>query len=311
MRLAFRLTSACTMYAVVWVLLVLVVLQGPFPKGVVSVTGVVPSGMDVPQAAATQQALPLEQLVGYIKGVLHGDLGLTLRGEPVHEILGRVWPRSFALVGLSLTLGIVIGMGLTMLLRTGPGWLQKMWYSVTFMGTGFPESMVTGFLWLGGVWLLTNWGLKPFPLLWITDFSWRHFVVPAMAMAVFPIGYVSTVVKSVLDELEQQPFFRVAYSKGLTRRSILFRHLLRHVVYRLSSVLPTLVPWIFSGLIITEWIFLIPGLGRAIGFMLYTGRIDAVLLAGIITILLGTALLVHVTTVLVGLMVDPRVREEG
>jgi len=135
---------------------------------------------------------------------------------------------------------------------------------------------------------------------------WRYLVMPTFVQA---LGILPVLVRyarsSLLDALSQD-YVRVARSKGLAERAVLFRHVARNSLLPVVTILALLLPFLLSGSVIVESIFALPGLGRL--------AVSAALSRDYPTVLTTTAiagLLVVVSNLLadVGyLYLDPRIR---
>ncbi|MFZ5828033.1 MAG: ABC transporter permease subunit [Bacillota bacterium] len=299
MRLLLRLLGQLALHLAVWVVLVTVIFLAPFER----------------MAVANMYTRPLRyglmrtwsDLLESIGWVLRGETIPTFnRGTPLVETLSRIAPPSLTMLVVSLAVALVVGVGVGLLLRLAPRRLQALWNGTLFGGTVLPESLIAGFLFMGLVVMITRWGIKPVPALWISDITWKHYVLPVIALAVFPIAYIGRVVATVLDELAPMEFMQAARAKGLSEAQLLFGHAFRHVAHRVVTVLPNLIPWQISALMAVEWVFLIPGLGRHAGWMLFLRGVDPFLLTGILTIFMLFLILVQAGTTILAAWLDPR-----
>lgn len=240
----------------------------------------------------------------FLTRATRGEFPHPNRNVDVREELGRFGRPSLALLGLSLSAGAVTGTAGALLAR-----LRKRrtgWELGVFTGMVLPESIVAALLWLGAFWLITTWNYKPFPIMWITDISWRHYVLPVASMAAFPAAYVGRAVSTALDEVYAQTYVKVARAKGLSEWQVVMGHVFRHAAHRLSNTLPSLLAWSLSSLIVVEWIFQIPGLGRSTGFMLWSNAIDPFRLGAFLTVFMLIATLLHIACTLWASWLDPR-----
>jgi len=310
MHAAGKVLGRLLLMFLVWMVLVAVVFLGPFSREEISMNATTPLTTyswyweDPRQEQA--ELTKWQEYMQYLGGVAHGYMGETLRGDRVTGEILQVFHRSAILVIATMMLSFVLGVVGVAVLRLGRGWVQWLWSLPTFVGLSLPETLVAGVIWSAVLWAMLGWGFKPFPVFWIYNINWRHYVLPTIAMSVFPTAYFARATHAALAEAYTKPFIQVARAKGLSEAHILFRHAWRHVAYRISVILPSLMPWILSALIIVEHLFLVPGLGRAVAFMLARGAADPALMSGILTVFLALIALIQLGCAYLGSMLDPR-----
>ena len=88
-----------------------------------------------------------------------------------------------------------------------------------------------------------------------------HIVLPATALSLIYFGIVTRVTRASLLEVFQKDFIRASYSKGLRRRTVIFRHALRNALIPTVTVLGLLLAGLFGGSVVIETIFNWPGIG--------------------------------------------------
>jgi peptide/nickel transport system permease protein len=149
-------------------------------------------------------------------------------------------------------------------------------------------------------------GLQLFPVA-ATDWGdWRAWILPTVALALGPAAYIARLMRSSMLEALRQDYVRTARSKGLAEKTVINRHVLKNALIPVATVAGTTVAFLLNGVVITETIFNIPGLGSAAA--------DAARSLDVLTIL-GYALFTAILFVTVNLVVDityalldPRVR---
>src|SRR5690606_32988117 len=92
--------------------------------------------------------------------------------------------------------------------------------------------------------------------------SWKHYILPAIALATPSIGILSRMTRSSLLDVMGEDFIRTARAKGLRGASIITRHALRNAMIPVMSVVGLQFGQLLGGAVLTETIFSWPGLGR-------------------------------------------------
>jgi ABC-type dipeptide/oligopeptide/nickel transport system permease component len=221
-------------------------------------------GEGAPQAdiAATRHAYGLdaplgEQYLRYWKGVLHGDLGRSLRyGTSVTSLVAHRYPYTAQLTLASLLVAILISIpaGVYSAQRRNR-WDDRLISVVSLFGLSFPLFA------LGPVLIL----LLAIKLGWLPVSgagSFANIILPAITMGGALAAILTRMVRtSMLEELSQD-YIRTARAKGLPERTVVYRHALRNAMIPIITVLGLQFGALLAGAIVTEKIFSWPGLGR-------------------------------------------------
>lgn len=248
------------------------------------------------------------QYLSWLGGVLRGDFGrsMALRVEILPEILRRV-PVTLELAFLSVLFGLILGAPLGLLAALRGGFWD--WFSrgIVAFGIGVPSFFVATLL------LLFVAPLTP----WIPTFSYVPFTqdpVHNLLSLLFPtiaigIGMAMTVAentRSAVLDVMRQDFVRVAYAKGLAERMVVWRHILKNAAIPIISIVGLQMAFVFSGTIIIETIFSLPGLGRLAinGINLR----DYPLVQGVLLFMACAVVVINLITDLLYSLVDPRIR---
>jgi peptide/nickel transport system permease protein len=252
------------------------------------------------------------QLYVWFVGLLHGDLGYSYqRQESVRSLIAQRLPQTLLLMGGALLVSILIAIPL--------GVYQAARRNTTFdriasLGVFAAWSMPT--FWFGtlliAIFAVTlRWmpvgGLQSIDTL---SFDWpsriAHLVLPAATLAIVSVAGWSRYVRGSMIEQLREDYARTATSKGLARRTVLFKHVLRNALIPFITVMGSTLPALFGGAIITEQIFAYPGMGQLF-WQAATDRDFAILLG--MTMITGTLVVLGnlAADVLYG-VVDPRVR---
>ncbi len=217
------------------------------------------AGADI-QAARHQYGLDVpigKQYVNYWRGVLHGDLGQSLRfNQNVGRIIAERYPATieltFAAMALAMLLSIPAGVHSA---RRRNRWDDRAISFVSLWGLSFPNFA------LGPVLILLfaiGLGLLPVS----GSGSPAHLVLPAITMGGALAAILTRMVRtSMLEELGQD-YIRTARAKGLSETVVVYRHALRNAMIPVVTVLGLQFGAMLAGAIVTETIFSWPGIGR-------------------------------------------------
>jgi len=251
---------------------------------------------------ARRTAHPLDsQLFHYLGSLLRGDLGdSTAYGMRVARVL-----REGAGPSLALTLPLLAGGTLLALLlaMAAAVWRGRAPDRAVLLGTTLLMS-VNYVVWvLAGQYLLA-YRLRLFPL-WGFE-HWTYLLLPVMIGIVSGLGRDTRFYRTVLLDELHRPYVRTAIAKGLRPARILWRHVLRNSLIPIVTYVSISVPFLFTGSLLLESFFGIPGLGGA--------SLNAINSADMATVraivILGALLyqLVNLATDLCYAWLDPRVR---
>lgn len=243
----------------------------------------------------------LVQFVRFVRDVLSGDFGYSIENnEPVVDILARgVGPT------LSLTLPILVGgtilsLMLAMLSAAYRGRVVDR--AILFLSTLLMS--VNYVVWvLGGQFFLAyKWGLFP---VWGYESAF-YLVLPAGIGILSSLGCdVRFFRTAILDEV-YKPYVLTARAKGLSHAAVMVRHVLRNALIPIVTYVSLSIPWLFSGSILLESFFGIPGLG-----FVSMSAIHSSDMAVVRTLVVLGALLYQFVNLAVDLLyaaLDPRVR---
>src|SRR6201993_5201411 len=202
--------------------------------------------------------VPLEQqYLNYWKGVLHGDLGKSLRfNEGVTSLIAKRYPNTLQLTLASLLVAILLAIpaGVRSARRRNL-WDDRLLSVVSLFGLSFPNFA------LGPVLIL----IFAIALGWLPvsgSGTFAHLVLPALTMGSALAAILTRMVRtSMLEELGHD-YVRTARAKGLRERTVVSRHALRNAMLPIITVLGLHFGALLAGAIVTEKIFSWPGIGR-------------------------------------------------
>ncbi|MDE3077645.1 MAG: ABC transporter permease [Chloroflexota bacterium] len=238
------------------------------------------------------------QYVDWAGHVLHGDLGKSILFHySVTQELARRFPISLSLALMALVIGILIGplLGAVSAIRRGT-WLDTFLTVMATVGITAPSFWV-------GIIMIYVLGLKLglLPIYGYTSpladlgASVRQSIMPVAVLAVFPIASAARQTRSSVLEVVGQDYIRTAWSKGLSERVVVARHVLKNALMPVATIQGEILRNIVAGAVVVETVFVIPGMGR----LLVNG-----MLSSDYPVVEGIILLVAVVVVMANLLVD-------
>ena len=250
-------------------------------------------GLDVPLG---------QQYVHYWKGVLHGDLGPSLRfNQNVATLIAQRYPYTLQLTLAALLVAILLSIpaGVHSAQRRNR-WDDRLLSVVSLFGLSFPNFA------LGPILIL----LFAIKLGWLPVSgagSPAHLVLPAITMGGALAAILTRMVRtSMLEELGQD-YIRTARAKGLPEHVVVYRHALRNAMIPVITVLGLQFGALLAGAIVTETIFSWPGIGRLT--IQAIGNRDYYLVQGCILAIGLTYIAVNFLTDLLYSVANPRIRQ--
>jgi peptide/nickel transport system permease protein len=205
-------------------------------------------GLDVPLG---------QQYLNYWRGVLHGNLGQSLRYN--RNVASLIWDRypftlQLTVAGLAVALALAIPAGVHSARRRNR-WDDRIISFASLLGLSFPNFALGPILIL---FLAIKLGALPVS----GSGTPAHLVLPAITLGGALAAILTRMVRtSMLEELGQD-YIRTARAKGLPERTVVYRHALRNAMIPVLTVIGLQFGALLAGAIVTETIFSWPGIGR-------------------------------------------------
>ena len=251
----------------------------------------------------------LEQFLIWSGDLLGGNLGRSYyyKTEVTTLISQRIEPTlSLALITITLAVSLAVPLGVVAAWRFG-GWLDRALMAFSVLGFSVPV-FVTAYMLIWLVSLKLGWTpVQGYKRLADGVGPWLyHLILPAITLSVIYIALIARVTRASVLETLGEDYIRTARAKGLPEKQVLLRHALANAAVPIVTVIGIGVALLIGGVVVTESVYAIPGLGRL--------TVDAVLARDFPTIQ-GVILLFSFVYVLVNLLVDlsyvffdPRIR---
>jgi peptide/nickel transport system permease protein len=257
----------------------------------------------------------------YSRGLIRGDFGKSYsNGKSVWVRIKKALPWTFVLSLITIVLSIVSSVFLGLVL----GYFNNNWWSKGIKSFLFLLYTMPAF-WLATLLLMFfanpdyfNWfppgGIKPIYSVVEPDFwqlftqSLSYMVLPIIALSYSSITMLSRYVQSSTAEAMQSLYVFSARTRGLTEKRVLFKHVLPNVLLPLVTLIGAAIPGLFSGAVVIEAIFSIPGMGQEL--LNATLNNDVNLVVGILTISGALTILGYLISDALYAIVDPRIKLE-
>jgi ABC-type dipeptide/oligopeptide/nickel transport system permease component len=248
-----------------------------------------------------------QQYLHYWRGVLHADLGQSLRlHDSVTQLIAQRYPYTLALTVAALLLGMAAAFpaGIWSALHRNR-WQDRSLGVVSLVGLSFPNFA------LGPILIL----LFSIRLGWLPvsgagfggagDF-FLHLILPALTLALGLAAILTRMVRTAMLEELSQDYIRTARAKGLSETSVVYRHALRNALIPVLTVIGLQFGSLLAGAIVTETIFSWPGIGR-LTLSAISNR-DYALVQGCILAIGLTYVAVNLLTDVAYTLANPRMR---
>ncbi len=212
------------------------------------------------------------QYFDWLRRFLTMDLGTSfVDGERVSEKIMRRLPITIIINILSLALIIVIAFPIGILSATRQySWFDKATTLFVYIGFALPHFWLALLLILFfGVTL--GWlPLSGYQSLMVSQMTlseklvdWtRHLILPVLTSSLIGLAGYSRYLRSEMLEVIRQDYIRTARAKGLTERTVIYKHALRNALIPIVTLMGLELPGLIGGSVIIETIFAIPGMGQ-------------------------------------------------
>jgi len=279
-----------------------------------------PAAIIAGSSATTQDVIDIRQKLGldepvatqffiWLRHLAVGDLGESFFfKKPVAELIGDRLEPTLALTTSTMILAILIAVPLGVLAAWKRGtWIDRLVMGFSVLGFSVPV-FVIGYSLIYVFAIRLNWlpvqGYQPIAQ-GLGGFLQR-LVLPSLSLAVIYVALIARITRTSMLEVLHQDYIRTAKAKGLGNRAVLMHHALRNAAVPIVTVIGIGIALLIGGVVVTESVFSIPGLGRL--------TVDAVLARDYPTVQ-AVILLFSLVYVVMNLLVDvaytvldPRIR---
>lgn len=242
-----------------------------------------------------------KQYITYMKNILHGDFGPSLkqRGRNVIDIILTKFPVSAKIGGISVLVALIVGIPLGCVAALNRGKIgDSAIIVISTIGIAIPSFVVCSLsMYFFGVrlkWLPTM-GLK----------TWKNYIMPVFALSFYPTAYIVRLMRSSMLDVMGQDYMRTARAKGVSQFISLFKHALRNAILPVVTYVGPMMAYTLTGSFIIEKVFTIPGLGGE--FVSSITNRDYMMIMGTTIFLASLMVVMNVIVDIVYKIVDPRI----
>lgn len=245
----------------------------------------------------------------WIKGMAVGDLGNSyVYGTPVAGLIAERLVLTIPLAIMSMLITVVLALAAGIYTAANHNKLGDVGVmSLTQIGIALPNfwfAILLILLFSVKLQLLSAGGFAGWD-----DGVWagiRSLLLPSISLAVVQAAILARVTRSAVLEVLREDFVRTARAKGLGRREVLWRHVLRNAMIPVMTVMGLQFANLLAGTIVIENVFYLPGLGRLI-FQSIANR-DLIVVRNCVMLLAAMVVLVNFVVDVLYAAIDPRVK---
>lgn len=268
-------------------------------------------GNDWTQTDSDGDGIPDTQ--GTRLGLLRGDLGNSIMyKQPVLKLIVERIPATLQLALTSMFVGYGLGIALGLLAavyhKTWVDWIIRV---LSVLGNAVPA------FWLGLILIIifsVQWGMLP--MSGMRDIASRggfdlgetirYMILPVTVFSVGTIAFVSRFVRTELLEVLTQDYVRTAYAKGLSNRTVWWKHAARNALIPVATFVGPAIGTLLSGAVIVEQVFNWPGMGRLA--LNAVSQRDYPLVMGTVVVASAMFIIGVIISDFLYVMLDPRIR---
>ena len=241
--------------------------------------------------------------------ILHGDLGTSIfTNLPVSAMIAQRLEPTLSLMAITLTFSVAVAVPIGVVAAWKVGtWIDRLVMAFAVFGFSVPV-FVIGYLlayvfaleleWLPvqGYQPLAN-GVGP----WL-----RNLVLPSIALGAAYVALIARITRTTKLDVLAEDYMRTARAKGVARAPMLLKHALKNAAVPVATVIGNGVALLIGGVVITETVFNIPGIGRLVVDAI--AKRDYPIIQGVIMVFSGVYVLVNLLVDLSYTLFDPRIR---
>jgi peptide/nickel transport system permease protein len=308
--------SFWTVVALLGVSVVIFLLVRLLPGNIVDIIAGTEGQLGQEQRAAVLREFGLDrplpvQYALWIRGMLRGDLGWSFRsGQPVADLLVSRLPVTIELALLTVLAVVLIAIPFGVVASASRSLRVKTLAQIVgVLGLSLPNFWIAVLLIIGASHLF---GWLP-ALIFATPWSdpvmnLQQMFLPVLSLSLGLSAVVVRMTRSSMLEVLGQDFIKVARAKGLSARAVLLRHALRNALIPIVTVIGLQMGYLLGGVVITEQIFGLPGLGWTLLNGVY--QRDYPVVQGAVMFFAVTFVLINLAVDLLYTYLDPRIRYE-
>ena len=250
-----------------------------------------------------------QQFAAWVARLLRGDLGISIfSNQPVTHLLAQ---------RLEPTLSLTVATTIVMVLLAVPIGVIAAWRASSAVDHAVMTTAVLGFslpVFVVAYLLIYALAMRLdlFPIQGYTPmrdglarWAW-HLVLPSLTLGFGFMALIARITRASVLEVLNQDYFRAARAKGLGPARLLIRHALANAAVPIVTVIGVGVALLLGGVVVTESVFAIPGIGRLVVDAILTR--DYPVIQGVLLLFSGVYVLLNLLIDLLYVALDPRIR---
>ncbi len=252
---------------------------------------------------------PLERYAGWVRGLVTGDLGISVSydtpiAQLIVERLAVTVPLALMAMAITTVLALALGIyaashhnragdvGVMAASQAGLA-IPNFWFAILLImlfAVKLQWFSAGGFAgWDEGAWT-----------------AFKSLVLPAVALAVVQAAILARITRSAVLDVLREDFVRTARAKGLSRRAVLWRHVLRNAFVPVLTVMGLQFANLLTGTVVIENVFSLPGLGRLV-FQAIANR-DLGVVRNVVMLLAASVIVINFVVDVLYVVIDPRLK---
>jgi peptide/nickel transport system permease protein len=305
-----RIFALIPVLAVVAVIVFLLLHLAPGDPAVI-IAGDTATASDVEQIRqklGLDRPLP-EQFFGWVWRMLHGDLGVSVfTGLPVTTMIAQRIEPTLWLTLFTITFAVVLAvpMGIIAAWKAGT-WIDRVMMALAVLAFSLPVFLI-GYFFIFG--FSIKWHLLPVQGFksvadGVVPFV-RHLILPTLSGGLIYMALIARMTRATMLEVLGEDYIRTARAKGVGNGRLLLRHALKNAAVPIVTTIGLGVALLLGGVIVTESVFAIPGIGRlTVDSVL---RRDYPVIQGIVLVTSAVYVVINLVIDLLYTVFDPRIR---
>jgi peptide/nickel transport system permease protein len=251
----------------------------------------------------------LEQFTSWGWATLRGDLGVSMFSQiAVTTLIGQRVGPTFSLAFTTMLVAVTIAVTFGVLAAWKAGsWLDRAVMGAAVMGFSVPV-FVVGYILVYFVALKGRWlPVQGYTLLSDGFWPWlQHLVLPSFALGLAYVALIARITRAAMLDVLAEDYIRTASAKGVATVPMLLGHALKNAAVPIVTVIGIGVALLISGVVITESVFNIPGIGRLVVDAI--ARRDYPIIQGVMVVFAAVYGLINLAIDISYSFLDPRIR---
>jgi peptide/nickel transport system permease protein len=266
------------------------------------------------QVDAVRQQLGLDdplvvQFVRWLAATFRGDLGMSIFShEPVSKLIEQRLEPTVSLAATTLLLAVLIAISAGVLAAWKVGtWIDRLVMVLSVLSFSIPV-FVVGYLLIYVFSIKLGWlpvqGYAPISEGFVT---WmHHLVLPSIALGLAYVALIARITRTAMLDVLSEDYIRTAHAKGVATGPVLLKHALKNAGVPIVTVIGIGIAVLIGGVVITETVFNIPGVGRLVVDAI--SQRDYPIIQGVTLIFSGVYVIVNLIIDFSYTLLDPRIR---